>query len=380
MRIGIIASPYLPVPPHKYGGTERVIYYLIKGLKELGHEVILFAPGDSVVDCELIPICEKSMNFQVDLEEDIKYTEERRKAQTNALELLKENLHRIDVIHSHGVDIIDFLDKPHLMTLHGQIIFDEFGSYNARKDMFYNTISLDQLKTTKNLNVIGKIYNGLDPDEFPFVEEPQDYFSFLGRYSLDKSPHLAMKLALHLNVRLKVAAKIDFAGIEYYEKECKPLMNDKLIEDTGEQDNQGKAEIISKASLNLHPITFREPFGLTVIEAAFCGTPTLSMRMGALCELIEEGKTGALVDDFIEAIFKVDECKALDRKYIAERSRRMFNYKVMAKQYETGYENILKIYHDNIRENPEKLKIALDDSKAILEEQYLELTRPNSNK
>lgn len=381
MNIAIIASPYLPIPPVKYGGTERYLYYLIKGLSERGHHVILFGTGDSKVDCEIVPIVEKSIPWVKDPKKD-KILEEtvRAEAKETTYKLLRKNLNRIDIIHSHGVNIDEFKNIPHLFTLHGSMQFSNsphssFHQYN--RALFYNTISHNQSLTTKHLRTVGTIYHGYDPEEFPLIRKADNYLSYLGRYSDEKNPDQAMHLAIETKERLRVAAKLDFSGVNYFKERCKPLIEKfpQYIKDLGEQDDKGKIEMISHAKANLHPAAgFREPFGLTILEAAYCGTPTLAVRKGSLPELIEDGKTGVLVEDFVEGMFRLHECYSMNREYIAERARRLFNYSTMSALYEMAYENIIGMYRGGIVSDDSKLQSALLNSRMSLDEEWRRLT------
>lgn len=386
MNIAIIASPYLPIPPVKYGGTERYLYYLIKGLQEEGHHVILFGTGDSQIDCEIIPIVEKSIPWVQDPEQD-KVLERtlREEGKQKMYKLVEENLHRIDIIHAHGMNIERFKNHPHLITLHGSMQFSNsqvssFHQYN--RDMFYNTISHNQALTTKHLKTVGTIYHGYDPADFPLVTEAEDYLSYLGRYSDEKNPDQAMHLAIETQQKLKIAAKLDFSGVEYYNKQCKPLIDTfpQYLEDIGEQDDKGKIEMISHAKANLHPAAgFREPFGLTILEAAYCGTPTIAVRKGSLPELIEDGRTGILVEDFVEGIYRLQECYSMNREYIAERARRLFNYKTMAHLYAIAYENIIGFYKTGSKDNDEHLQSGLLNSRIQIDETWKSMTDQTFN-
>lgn len=341
MRIGMIAFPYIPLPPIKYGGTERVISELVKGLQELGHEVVLLAPGDSTIDCEIVPICERALGFGKDMAEQKVIRKEVKKINNRTNQLIKEILPRVDIIHSHGFDLLPFKNFPNVTTMHGALVFKVLDYYRRRKDLYMVSISKNQQGILPNLKYAGVAYNGLNPDDFPTVIQPDDYLCFLGRFDHEKSPHLAIQLAIKLNMKLKMAGKIDFQGKEYFEKEIRPFIDHPLIEYLGELDNKEKIELLSHAKCNLHPTNFREPFGLTVLEAAYCGTPTLAIKRGAMSELIEEGRTGMLVEDFEEGYLKIEECIAMDRAYIAQRSRMLFNYHTMAKQYEDAYQHVL---------------------------------------
>ena len=357
MKIAILASPFLPIPPTRYGGTERVIYFLIKGLMELGHEVTLFASGDSKVECELIPICEEAFSHQTDRAKDLDLNILRDKAIQNGLELVRENIDRFDIIHSHGIDLSSLKDFPNLTTMHGPITLPQMEYFEERKDLFYATISKNQQEVLPDLNYIGTVYNGMDPSVFPIVETPEDYLCFLGRFDREKNPHLAIQLALKLNMKLKMAGKIDFAGYDYFEQECKPHLDNPLIEYLGEIDLEQKILLLGNAKCNLHPVGFREPFGLTILEAAYCGTPTIAISRGSMPELIEENRTGVLVEDFDEGYRRIQDCFLMDRNYISQRSRLLFNYKTMAKQYVLAYEKIVDIYKTETDKESEVARI-----------------------
>src|SRR5438105_5976864 len=178
MKIAIVGNPYYPIPPTKYGGTERVIYYLIKGLKEKGHEPILLAPGDSEVDCEVIPIVNRSMPFP---RTNSPYFRQRiRRALRNTTRALREIAPQVDIIHSHDFDLRPFADFPNVTTIHGHIDFNNLSFYQQRKDLPFVTISKNQQETSPHLNYVGVAYNGLDPEDFPVVTKPKNYLCFIG--------------------------------------------------------------------------------------------------------------------------------------------------------------------------------------------------------
>ncbi len=343
MKIAIVANPYYPVPPAKYGGTERVIYYLIKGLKESGHQPILLAPGDSKVDCELIPICQQSIPFPK------KTSSHFRLAIRRALRQTKQELEKlapsVDIIHSHDFDLKDFQNYPNVTPIHGHVGFENLPYFQERQDQFFISISKNQQASFPSLKFAGVAYNGLNPEEFPLVRTPENYLCFFGRFDFDKSPHLAIQLALALGMRIKLAGKIDLGGYAYFKQEIEPYLKHPLVEYLGEIPTEEIIDLASHARCNTHPLLGRrEPFGLTVIEAAYCGTPTLAIKRGSMPELIEEGKTGVLVEDFIEGYHKIERCFALNRRYIAERARERFNYKKMTSSYLRAYKKVLKMH------------------------------------
>lgn len=343
MKIAIVASPYYPVPPAKYGGTERVIFYLIKGLLESGHEPILIGTGDSKVDCEIVPIVDKAIPFPKKDSDGFRSAEARAIKQTEAV--LQKVAGRVDIIHSMGVDLKAFQAYPNVTTIHGHIGFEELDYYRARQDMPFVSISKNQQAAYPSLNYVGLAYNGEDPAEFPAVTEPDDYLCFISRFDVDKAPHLAIQLALSLGVKIKMAGKIDLGGSDYFKEEIKPYLDHPLVEFLGEVGFKDKVELLSKAKCNLHPLLGRrEPFGLTVIEAAYCGTPTMAMARGSMTELIDDRKTGLLVEDFVEGHHRFGEIAKIDRAYVAKHSRQQFNYQKMTADYLAAYKKVLGRY------------------------------------
>lgn len=344
MRVAIVAAPHYPVPPALYGGTERVIAHLVRGLVEAGQEPVLFAPGDSTAECELVPTCDEAIGFvshRRDLPAHDALCNEIGK-RTN--EELRRHLAGIDLIHSHGFDLIDFEDFPNLTTLHGAIGLDQLAHYIERKNLYYVSISQNQQGACPDLQYVGVAYNGEDPAPFPIVEKPGDYVCFLGRLDHEKNPHLAIQLAINLGIPIKLAGKVDFQGERYFEEEVRPHLDHSLVEFLGELDFDETIDLLANARCNLHPTGFREPFGLTVLEAAFCGTPTLAIERGSMPELIEVGRTGMLVEDFVEGYHQIEQCFEMDRAYIAQRARMLFNYETMTQEYMRAYERVIEIF------------------------------------
>jgi len=366
MKIAMVASPYVPVPPVKYGGTERVIYYAIKGLQELGHEVILIGTGDSKVDCEIIPIVPEALWFGKTVEEHEEIKKRIGKLDEKTEDILRKLQSRVDIIHSHGFDLINFQNFPNLTTLHGKFTLSQVEYFEKRKGLYFVSISKNQQESSPELQYAGVVYNGLDPSIFPFIEKPEDYFCFLGRLDTEKDPASAIQLAIQMGKKLKIGAKLDYLGGEYFETKVKPYFDHPLIEFMGELNDKQKIKLISHAKCNLHPTNFREPFGLTVLETAYCGTPTLAIKRGSMPELIEEGRTGILVEDFAEGYHKAKECDQMDRKYISERSRMLFNYKTMAKQYELAYEKVLEAFKKRESAEYEELQKDMQTTRELI--------------
>lgn len=349
MKIAIIADPFVPVPPPKYGGTEKVIQYLIKGLLEAGHEPILLGPGDSKVDCELIPTIEKSFSFPKDRRRLPYFRLKLRRTNRNSQRLLRELLPRIDVIHSHGFDVLNFADVPNVTTLHGPVVMKakamgekDIEYFERRKHLNYVSISKNQRAAHPYLKYVKVVYNGEDPEEFPIINNPRNYVCFIGRFDREKNPHLAIQLAIQSGIKIKLGGKIDYLGNTYFKEEVRPLLRHPLVEFLGELDRKQTINLLANAKCNLHPTGFREPFGLTVMEAAYCGTPTLAIERGSMPELIDDGKTGKLVEDFVEGFHYLDACFDMDRQRIAKHARKKFNYKNMTDDYIHAYKRAIR--------------------------------------
>lgn len=326
MKILLLAGPYLAVPPYKYGGTERVVYELIKGLHELGHDVTLMASGDSRVPCRLISIIEKATEFK-DLKDDA--TKDR------VAQYLAEEGEKYDVIHNHWQEIEIPTWLPQITTLHCPI---------NEKTRGKNLITISQdMGRGSNLDIIGTVYNGLDPREMEYGEGKGNYVCFLGRADYQKNPHRAIEWAKKAGIKIKLGAKVDDSQKEYFEKEITPYLADADVEWLGEVGGQEKNDLLKNAIANLHPIEFREPFGLTVLEAAYCGTPTVAYGIGSMPELIEDGKTGLLANNDTEAVAAIRKCTILGRKEISRKAREKFNYKKMALDYVEMYQKVRQL-------------------------------------
>jgi glycosyltransferase involved in cell wall biosynthesis len=349
MRVAITATaPNAVFPSAKSASITRIMETLIRGLQEAGHEPLLLAPASSKIDCELIPICEKPIHLLED--ENFRLT---RQGQERILDALRRILHRIDIIHAHGLDLPNFfhssgllsaIDFPNVTTCHSSIDLTNI-DYFERCTNNIISVSHNQQEACPSLRFIRNVYHGLDPNPFPFVAAPEDYLCFLGRLDEAKQPHLAIQLAIKLGMKLKIAGPIMlYFEKDYLEKKCFPYFNHPLIEYLGELGMDEKIEMLSRAKCNLHPTGFREPFGLTIIEAAYCGTPTLAIRRGSLPELIEDKHTGILVEDFAEGYHKIYRCFDLERRYISQRARALFDYRVMTQEYLLAYEDVINLF------------------------------------
>jgi len=345
LRIAILGQPSLIIPSPPSHSVARIIELQIKGLQEQGHEVILLAPSDCRVDCEVIPTCDKSISFHEDA--NLIQTQQ---IQSHALSKLEEILEHVNIVHFHSFDIPNFyhttgilnsLNFPNITTSHSCIEISNLGYFNQCTNKIVS-LSYNQRKACPNLNFVGNVYNGLDPTPFQVVETPSNYLCFLGRISSVKQPHLAIQLAIQLGLNLKIAGAVDsLFDKEYFEYYCKPLLKHPLVEYLGELGMRDKIQLLSHAICNLHPTGFRDSCPLVPIEAAYCGTPTLAICRGALPELLEHGKTGILVEDFAEGFYEIHKCFQMDRLYIAQQARKRFNYQKMVKEYLSIYRRVI---------------------------------------
>jgi glycosyltransferase involved in cell wall biosynthesis len=350
MKIAIIASPFVSIPPAKYGGSERVIYYLIKGLKEKGHEPILVGTGDSNVDCEVVPIVRKSIFFPTDQKRIPLFNQRVKVIDRRTEKKIKQLLPRVDVIHSHKFDLKKFSHFPNVTTLHDPFVLDRpkyinnfsLEYYKSRTMLNFAAISRSQMESYPSLNYLGVVYNGEDTAEFPVVLKPNNYVCFVGRFDREKNPHLAIQLAVAYGIPIKLAGKIDYGSRSYFNEEIRPYLRHPLVEFLGEISREETIKLVSKAKCNLHPTGYREPFGLTVMEAGYCGTPTMAVRLGSMPELIEDGKTGVLVEDYVEGLHRLNQCLELDRATVAKKMRGKFNYQKMTSDYIRVYRRAIK--------------------------------------
>ncbi|MFZ6178236.1 glycosyltransferase family 4 protein [Nannocystis pusilla] len=340
MRIAQVAPLFESVPPHTYGGTERVVSYLTEELVRGGADVTLFASGDSRTRAELDPICARALRLDPECRDSLAPT-------IRLLERVARRAHEFDVVHFH-IDYLHFplsrrLGVKQLTTLHGrldnrelQAVFDEFA------DMPVVSISLAQRRPLAQAHFIGNVYHGLPLDLYRFEPEPDDYLAFIGRVSPEKRVDRAVAIARRLGMRLRVAAKIDRHDREYYEREVAGLFADPLVEYVGEIGEADKGAFLGKARCLLFPVDWPEPFGLAMIEAMACGTPVVAFRCGSIPEVLDEGVTGYCVDSLDAAAAAAARAMTLDRRRCRERFERRFSAERMARDYMRLYGAIVE--------------------------------------
>jgi glycosyltransferase involved in cell wall biosynthesis len=339
MRIAQISPLAEAVPPKLYGGTERVVSYLSEELVRLGHEVTLFASGDSVTSAELVPITPRALRLEPKVRDFTPYT-------CMLIDQVMRRAQEFDVLHFH-IELLHFPCFRHLAsrtvtTLHGRLdLPDHPPFYRTFPQVPLESISHAQRRPMPPVNWLATIPHGLLPDLLRFNAEPEDYFAFLGRISPEKGPDRAIRIAQETGVKLKIAAKVDKADREYFDTAIRPLLDDPLIEFIGEIGEKQKNEFLGKARALLFPIDWPEPFGLVMIEALACGTPVIAFDRGSVPEILENGLTGYVVNSVEEAIEAAPRVVALDRRRVRARFEERFTAARMAQDYVAAFEQLL---------------------------------------
>ncbi len=339
MRIAQVAPLYESVPPKYYGGTERVVSYLTEELIRQGHEVTLFASGDSETKARLVAACRRSLRLDEQCIDQMAH-------QILMLEHVFQRAAEFDIIHFH----VDYLHFPlsrrqpitHLTTLHGRLdIPDLIPLYQEFQDMPVISISNEQRKPLPWANWQATVYHGLPAGLYRFRAEPGSYLAFMGRISPEKRVDRAIEIAKRIQIPLKIAAKVDPVDKDYFETVVAPLLDDLLIEFVGEIGDAQKNEFLGNAYALLLPIDWPEPFGLVMIEAMACGTPVIAYRGGAVPEVMEEGHTGFIVEELEDAVEAVRRVPELSRKRCREVFEQRFTATRMAHDYLQAYKRLI---------------------------------------
>jgi glycosyltransferase involved in cell wall biosynthesis len=340
MKIAQVAPLYESVPPKLYGGTERVVSYLTDQLVQQGHEITLFASGDSVTRAKLLPVSRRALRLEGP------HVVDRIAHHVRMLEMVYRQADDFDLVHFH----IDYLHFPlatrypvaALTTLHGRLdipdlipLFQEFRNVNVV------SVSNEQRKPLSWANWRGTVYHGLPIDLYRFQAKPGSYLAFLGRISPEKRVDRAIKIARRTGVELKIAAKVDAVDRDYFQSKIRPLLGDPLIQFIGEIGEAEKNEFLGNALAVLFPIDWPEPFGLVMIEAMACGTPTIAYRNGSVPEVLEDNKTGFIVDNLPDAVHAVERVPLLSRRTCREVFEQQFSSSRMARDYLAIYEALL---------------------------------------
>ncbi len=345
LRIAQVAPLDESVPPKYYGGTERVVSFLTEELVAQGHDVTLFASGDSTTSARLVSSTRESLRLT-------KNCEDKQAHHTLLLQLVQDQLHHFDIIHYH----IDYLHFPltrlnpvnHVTTVHGRLsvpVMEQL--YRAFDEMPVVSISMAQRAPLPHLNWIGNVYHGLPEQRFEPSLSPGRYLAFLGRISPEKGIDKAIEIAVRCGLPLKIAAKIDSNDRPYYEHHIRKLLDHPLIEFVGEISDVEKGSFLSNAIGLLFPINWAEPFGLVMIESLACGTPVVAFRGGSVPEIIEHGRCGFIVDGTNQAVKAVQSIDLIDRKECRRVFETRFTARAMAQAYVDLYRRVVQEKHNS---------------------------------
>ena len=338
MRIAQVAPLAESVPPKLYGGTERVVAWLIEELVELGHDVTLFASGDSVTRAKLVSVWPRTLRLGRPRSDPIA-------AQAVLLEAVAQRAADFDVIHVHidwlHLPLLSRIGVPFITTPHGRM--DLPGFANVIRDFPaapFVSISDNQRLPLAEANWVGTVYHGLPVDSLRPSFEPGTYLAFLGRLAPEKGADVAIRIARAAKMPLHIAAKLPRAEGRYFKEKVEPQIDDDQVHLIGEVNDETKQSFLAGAAALVFPIDWPEPFGLVMIEAMACGTPVIAFRSGSVPEVVDDGVTGFVVDGEVQAAEAVRRLRELDRRKIRDRFEQRFTAKRMANEYLRHYERL----------------------------------------
>ncbi|MEC4814080.1 MAG: glycosyltransferase family 4 protein [Scytonema sp. PMC 1069.18] len=341
MKIAQVAPLWERVPPPAYGGIELVVGLLTDELVRRGHEVTLFATGDSITLAKLEAVHPRAIRLDPTVKEYSVY-------EMLQLGRVYEQAEEFDIIHSHmgcpALSYAKLVKTPTVHTLHGVFTPDNEKMFAYGKGQPYVSISNAQREPKLGLNCVSTVYNGIDINSHKFHPQPQEspYLAFLGRISPEKGPHLAIEIAKKSGWRLKMAGKVDIVDKEFFEREIKPQIDGKQIEYLGEADHFQKNELMGGAIATLFPITWREPFGLVMVESMAAGTPVIAINLGSASEVISHGLSGFVCSNIEECINSIDKAAQLERHAVRQYVSQRFGVQQMTDGYEAVYRQILE--------------------------------------
>jgi glycosyltransferase involved in cell wall biosynthesis len=340
VRIAQVAPLYESVPPARYGGTERVVSWLTEELVRQGHDVTLYASGDSVTSARLAATSTRSLRLDRACVDQLAH-------HVLMLERVAREAAAYDVIHFH-VDYLHFplsrrLHVPYVTTQHGRLDVPDLGPlFREFTDVPLVSISNAQRKPLSWVNWQATVYHGLPATLYRFHERPGGYLAFLGRISPEKRVDAAIEIAGRVGMPLKIAAKVDEADREYFTTVVEPLLRAPHVEYVGEIGDSEKEAFLGGARGLLFPIDWPEPFGLVMIEALACGTPVIAYRRGSVPEVLEEGVTGFICCTLDEAVAAAGRLEQIDRRRCRAAFESRFTVDRMARDYVTVYERVCR--------------------------------------
>jgi glycosyltransferase involved in cell wall biosynthesis len=339
MRIAQVAPLHESVPPKLYGGTERIVSYLTEELVRRGHDVTLFASGDSLTSARLYPVCDRALRLHGGkLVDPLAH-------HMLLLERLTQKIDDFDIIHFH-LDYLPFsqirrFSIPAVTTLHGRLdIPDLIPIFREFRDMHLISISDSQRRPLRWANWLATVHHGLPQDLYAQGDGDGGYFAFLGRISPEKRVDRAIEISRRVGIPLRIAAKVDGADKDYFESVVSPLIKDADVEFVGEIADHEKGEFLGKARALLFPIDWPEPFGIVMIEAMACGTPVIAFREGSVEEVIEDGVTGFVVSSLDDAVEAAKNLDLIDRSVCRTQFLRRFSAARMCRDYVRAYQHL----------------------------------------
>lgn len=344
MRIAQVAPLYESVPPKMYGGTERVVSYLTEELVRKGHDVTLFASGDSQTHARLVSPCRQALRLDTSCVD-------RLAPHIAMIDQVLQRQDEFDLIHFH----IDYLHYPasrhcrvpHVTTLHGRLdLADLVPLYRQFPKVPVISISDAQRRPLPSINWQGTVYHGLPDDLYAFHPGGGEYLAFVGRISPEKRCDRAIEIARLAGRKLRIAAKVDQVDREYFEHSIRPLLGMDGIEFVGEIGDTAKNDFLGRAAALLFPIDWPEPFGLVMIEALACGTPVIAWPCGSVPELIDEGLSGRICDSIEQAVRAVKHVGELKRARCREQFETRFRAPRMADDYLAIFQRLVNHAHD----------------------------------
>jgi glycosyltransferase involved in cell wall biosynthesis len=338
MRIAQVAPLCERVPPKLYGGTERVVAFLTDELVNQGHDVTLFASGDSETLATLAPMCPRAQRLDGGRMDTLA-------EHILMIERVLQRAGEFDLVHFHIAQmhfpIARRLPTPHVTTLHGRLDMPELVPlYREFADIPIVSISDAQRSPLPDAGWIGTVYHGLPPCLLRFQPSPGSYLAFLGRISPEKRVDRAIAIAKASGCPLRIAAKVDAADRDYFERDIRALLDHPLIDFVGEIGESAKSEFLGGARALLFPIDWPEPFGLVQIESLACGTPVIAFRGGSVPEIVDAGATGFIVESIDEAVRAVAAIDRIDRRACRQVFERRFSVARMARDYVRLYKRV----------------------------------------
>ncbi len=347
MKIAMVMPPWYKIPPESYGGIEIIVSLLTDGLVEKGHEVTLFTISESQSKARIFTVFNEEMKSYLDRPPSSFLNIALTHTLASYFEIAKGNY---DIIHDHtwkeGLACASFMNIPIVHTLHSPIDEENRRFYSLFRNhpgIYFITISNFQQSCLPGLKYAATIYNSIEFSKYPFSEEKEDFFFYMGRFNAEKAPHLACEVASKLGKKLILAGKVhEEAERTYFDQYIKPYLNDNIsyIGPLGHWSEE-KMRLFSRAKAYLYPIQWDEPFGITMAEAIACGTPVVTFKKGAAPEVIAHGVTGFVVEtmeEFIEALEHIDE---ISPQACRNRAESMFTSRAMVDNYERAYLKIL---------------------------------------